>query len=67
MPTLLELVDKLSQELHEAKRRRVYEWSGSIAGDLRTLREEINAIRQQAGLEPSPLEPTWEGEEDANS
>jgi hypothetical protein len=61
--TLLALVDLLSIQAHEARRKVVYEWSGTIARDLRNLRAEIDALRAEAGLSPSPIEPAYPEEE----
>jgi hypothetical protein len=58
-----ELVDRLTIRLHRAERVKVYEFSGTISRDLAALRQDIDAIRQAAGLAPSPVEPTWDHEE----
>jgi hypothetical protein len=60
---LLQLIDELTVQLHEARRKVIDEWSGTIAKDLKALRAEIDAIRFRAGLGPSPVEPRWDDEE----
>lgn len=63
MADLVALVDRLTVRVHEAERRNVYEWSGSISQDLAALRADVDAIRAEAGLPPSPLEPAYPEEE----
>lgn len=62
--SLLELVDQLSQDLHLARRRVLYEWSGDFTRDLQRLRQEVDALRQEAGLPPSPITPSYPEEEE---
>lgn len=60
---LLQLVDSLTVQLHEARRSNIRERSGNIARDLIALRSEIDAVRAGAGLGPSPVLSLWDGEE----
>ena len=64
MPDLVALVDRLSVLYHQAGRVRVHEFSGTISRDLAQIRREVDAMRAEAGLGPSPIEPTYPEEED---
>ncbi len=64
MPDLLSLVDRLTVRLHHVQRAWISETSGNLSRDYAALRREINALRAEAGLGPSPLEPRWDGEEE---
>ena len=58
-----DLVDRLTVRVHEAERRMIFEFSGNISCSLRKLRQEINALRAEAGLGPSPVEMSYPDEE----
>ncbi len=64
MADLTALVDRLTVRLHEAQRKNIYEWSGKISRDLAALRAEVDTMRAEAGLPPSPLEPAYPEEEE---
>lgn len=65
--TLLDLVDHLTERLHEVQRALISETSVNLSRDYARLRLEINAFRAEAGLGPSPVEPRWDGEEDTHA
>lgn len=48
------VADEATRLYHEAETSVIYERSGTIRKDLRTLRNTVDALRARAGLGPSP-------------
>ena len=63
MADLQALVDRVTVAYHRAQRRVIGEFSGTLSRDYRALRAEVDAMRAEAGLGPSPVEMAWDGEE----
>lgn len=61
--TLRALLDDVTVRWHKAQRGVIYDRSGNLSRDLRALRADVDGVRSQAGLPPSPLTPVWSDEE----